>query len=84
MKVVALKIRFYGIFLWKKTNSPPEYIENLVSVSLDIAIRLNIWVLGTTLQFLERGISCIKEHVLKDYKDFDKLIEFDPYKNTAK
>ena len=40
--------------------------------------------LGTTLQFPERGISCIKEHVLKDYKDFDKLIEFDPYKNTAK
>ena len=41
MKVVALKIRFYGIFLWRKTNSPPEYIENLVSVSVDIAIRLN-------------------------------------------
>ena len=37
--------------------------------------------LGTTLQFPERGISCIKEHILKDYKDFDKLIEFDPYKN---
>lgn len=39
--------------------------------------------LGTTLQFPERGISCIKEHILKDYKDFDKLIEFDPYKNTT-
>jgi hypothetical protein len=21
-----LKIKFYGIFLWRKTNSPPEYI----------------------------------------------------------
>ena len=40
--------------------------------------------IGTTLQFPERGISCIKQHILKDYKDFDKLIEFDPYKNTAK
>lgn len=44
MKVVASKIKFYGIFLWRKTNSPPEYIENLVSVSVDIAIRLNIRV----------------------------------------
>lgn len=41
MKVVASKIKFYGIFLWRKTNSPPEYIENLLSVSVDIAIRLN-------------------------------------------
>lgn len=43
MKVVASKIKFYGIFLWRKTNSPPEYIENLLSVSVDIAIRLNTW-----------------------------------------
>ena len=41
MKVVASKIKFYGIFLWRQTNSTPEYIENLVSVSVDIAIRLN-------------------------------------------
>ena len=27
MKVVVSKIKFYGIFLWRKTNSPPEYIE---------------------------------------------------------
>ena len=40
MKVVASKIKFYGIFLWRKTNNPPEYIENLLSVSVDIAIRL--------------------------------------------
>lgn len=43
MKVVVSKIKFYGIFLWRKTNSPPEYIENLLSVSVDIAIRLNTW-----------------------------------------
>lgn len=43
MKVGVSKIKFYGIFLWRKTNNPPEYIENLLSVSVDIAIRLNTW-----------------------------------------
>lgn len=34
MKVVASKIKFYGIFLWRKTKSPPELIGNLVSKAL--------------------------------------------------
>lgn len=59
MKVVVSKIKFYGIFLWRKTNSPPEYIENLLSVSVDIAIRLNTW---------NGGIfdSCYAQYATKD------------------
>ena len=52
MKVVVSKIKFYGIFLWRKTNSPPEYIENLLSVSVDIAIRLNTWLRRISTQVM--------------------------------
>ena len=61
-----------------------ELIFGLNGILIGLDLRSVERALGTTLQFPERGISCIKEHILKDYKDFDKLIEFDPYKNTAK
>ena len=58
-----------------------ELMFGLKGISVGLDLRSVGRALGTTLQFPERGIPCIKEHVLKDYKDFDKLIEFDPYKN---
>ena len=58
-----------------------ELMLGLKGISVGLDLRSVGRALGTKLQFPERGIPCIKEHVLKDYKDFDKLIEFDPYKN---
>ena len=58
-----------------------ELMFGLKGISVGLDLRSVGRALGTKLQFPERGIPCIKEHVLKDYKDFDKLIEFDPYKN---
>ncbi len=58
-----------------------ELMLGLKGISVGLDLRSVGRALGTTLQFPERGIPCIKEHVLKDYKHFDKLIEFDPYKN---
>ena len=61
-----------------------ELMFGLKGILIGLDLRTVERALGTTLQFPERGIPCIKEQVLKDYKDFDKLIEFDPHKNTAK
>ena len=61
-----------------------ELMFGLKGILIGLDLRTVERALGTTLQFPERCISCIKEQVLKDYKDFDKLIEFDPHKNTAK
>ena len=58
-----------------------ELMLGIKGVSVGLDLRSIGRALGTTLQFPERGIPCIKDHILKDYKDFDKLEEFDPYKN---
>lgn len=58
-----------------------EAMLGLKGINIGLDLRSVGRALGTTLEFPERGVPHIKEHILKDYKDFDKLPDFNPYTN---
>ncbi len=49
--------------------------------SIGLDLRAVGTALGTELSYPERGIPCIKKHILQDYKDLDRLPPFSPKKN---
>lgn len=55
----------------------------LDSFNVGLGLRTIGAALGTTLYFPENGIDRIEQHVLMDYKDFDKLEVVDPYNNSV-
>lgn len=72
MKVVASKIRFYGIFLWRKTKSPPELIGNLVSKALLLQYDLTGGSGTTLISAINNGRTGIGIEYNSDFSDLIK------------
>ena len=58
-----------------------ELMLGIKGITVGLDLRSVGRALGTKLEFPERGIPHIKDHILKDYKDFSSLPEFNPYTN---
>ena len=55
-------------------------IDNL---SIGLSLRTLGATVGSKLHFPKNGIDYVEDHILKDYKDMDKLKEIDPRKDKT-